>query len=856
MPTHRSPGSRAVRLRHWVIVVVVLVVVLVAVASTPVVAAAQDLRYNLTPTAQQVTWDDALGLDNTLLYGGRLGIVFGRRIELQGFYLTNRGADARIRDLYDRLNVTERPPQNPGLDVQNYGAAVVYNFALGGFTPFLRGGGSVLRFEPEGARASDRIAVSYGGGLRFGKPGGLRFNVFAEDLRFRVDRTLLVALPTPAAGASPVIDADAEKLRSNLTYGAGLSVPLGGAAATYDDTPQYQLGNVALPVDVFVGRHQFAGASGLPRQNLLGVRTGIDFGPLVGLRAFYWQGVNDDFDRRQGVRGYGGEAQFALNAGPGFNPFLLAGVGQIDFGTSYDRIATGGATGGGPATVPDDQTALILGGGVKVPVGTRFTLTGAARNYLAAVSGRTEDVSERSQLRSNWQYSVGLSLGIGGRGTRRRETPAALRDTVFVDRASGRPVERPDTSVAHRPERLAGGAATVERYVVTARGDTVRGAAIDSALAADRGARLVEVRGVAREGAGAATSYATERTVTVPVPAEGEIIVRYGPQRAPAPPTIPFVVVPATGALAPSGPPGTTSGLTGAAPRVFLREVREPDGRRVREYREADGSLTREWVDDRNRVVREPARPSMTAPARSAPIGKDAPRDTRAGEFEARVTARLDSLERIAGDRATPRAVTGPDSESVRAIVREELAREERAREERIREERARAEVAPPATNRNVPGAWTGGVQGGMLYSGATFTDAAQALVGARIDFGALSPSLPGFRLVPEVAFGVGGGGTSTYIAANALYEVGRLFGGRPRVSLGAGLLNFSDRVGSREGLDLVITPAYGLALPLARFTRFRLPGGGGTSPELVVEHQGVGFFDINRAVLGITWRR
>ncbi|MGZ8376486.1 MAG: outer membrane beta-barrel protein [Gemmatirosa sp.] len=850
MPTHRSPSSRPVRLRYGVVMVGIMVVVLAVVAGAPAAAAAQDLRYNLTPTAQQVTWDDALGLDNTLLYGGRLGVVFGRRIELQGFYLTNQGADARIRDLYDRLNVTERPPQNPGLGVQNYGAAVVYNFALGGFTPFLRGGGSVVRFEPDGARASDRIAVSYGGGLRFGKPGGLRFNVFAEDLRFRVDRTLLLALPTPAAGAPPVIDADAEKLRSNLTYGAGLSIPLGGGAATYDDTPQYQLGNVALPVDVFAGRHQFAGASGLPRQNLVGVRTGIDFGPLVGLRGFYWQGVNDDFDGRQGVRGYGGEAQFALNAGPGFNPFLLAGAGQIDFGTSYDRIATGGGTGGATATVPDDQTALILGGGVKVPVGTRFTLTGAARNYLAAVSGRTEDVSERSQLRSNWQYSVGLSLGIGGRGARRRETPAARRDTVFVDRATGRPVARPDTSVARAPERLADGAATVERYAVTSSGDTVRGAAIDSVLAADRGARLVEVRRVAGAVTGAATGYATERTVTVPVPSEGEIIVRYGPQRAPAPLTIPVVVVPPIGALAP-----------GSAPRVFVREMRERDGRRVREYREADGSLTREWVDDRNRVVREPARPSMAAPAPPDPIVKDAPRDARTGEFEARVTARLDSLERVAAGRAaserdTARAATASDPESVRAIVREELAREERLREERARDERAGAEAPPPATNPGVPGTWTGGVQGGMLYSGATFTDAAQALVGARLDFGALSPSLPGFRLVPEVAFGVGGGGTSIYVAANALYEVGRLFGGRPRVSLGAGLLNFSDRVGSRDGLDLVITPAYGLALPLARFTRFRLPGGGATSPELVVEHQGVGFFDVNRAVIGIGWRR
>jgi hypothetical protein len=140
-----------------------------------------------------------------------------------------------------------------------------------------------------------------------------------------------------------VADADATKLRSNLTYGAGLSIPLGGGAATYDDTPQYQLGNVALPVDVFAGQQNFSGASGLPRQNIVGLRTGIDFGPLVGLRGFYWRGVNDNFSRQQGVQAYGGEAQFSLNAGPGVNPFLIAGAAQVDFLNTYDRVTAAGA---------------------------------------------------------------------------------------------------------------------------------------------------------------------------------------------------------------------------------------------------------------------------------------------------------------------------------------------------------------------------------------------------------------------------------------------------------------------------------------------------------------------------------
>jgi hypothetical protein len=475
-------------------------------------ALAQELRYSITPTAQQTSWDDALGIDDTFLYGGRLGIVFGRRIELQGFYLTNEGSDANVRRLYDRLGVGGAPPQNPGLGVQNYGATVVYNFAVGAFTPFVRGGGSILRFEPTGGRTSERIALQYGGGLRFGKPGGLRLNVFADDLRFRIDRRLLLALPG-SGGGTIVDDSERNRLRSNLSYGAGITVPIGGGVAD-DDRPQDRLSNVALPVDAFVGRLDFADETGLARQNLIGVRTGLDFGPMVGLRGFYWRGVDDDFRSQSGVQGYGAEAQFSLNAGPGVNPFLLGGAGQIDF---QSRYAAGPSTGGTLRELPADRTALILGGGFKIPVANRFTLTAAARNYLASRDGRTQDVVESGQLRSNWQYTAGLSFGIGGRGAGSRPPTrqVARVDTVFVDRTSGqRMVATGDVEPAQAP---------AERAVVVATGDTLRGAAADSALRVDASLRRVDVARATVPAGTAASRYQSGQTIVVPVPTEGEI---------------------------------------------------------------------------------------------------------------------------------------------------------------------------------------------------------------------------------------------------------------------------------------------------------------------------------------------
>jgi hypothetical protein len=168
---------------------------------------------------------------------------------------------------------------------------------------------------------------------------------------------------------------------------------------------------------------------------------------------------------------------------------------------------------------------------------------------------------------------------------------------------------------------------------------------------------------------------------------------------------------------------------------------------------------------------------------------------------------------------------------------------------------RAPREAQPPARVRRSFG-------GATIYSGGAFSGGAQALLGGRFDLGTLSPSYPGFHLVPEVAFGAGSGGTTTLVAANATY----MFGGttlgvlgrvRPQLGVGLGLLNYSSPVGSRGGTDLVLTPAYGAALdPVFARPLLRTLTVGGVTPALLVEHQGVGLFDVNRLVLGVSWRR
>ena len=59
---------------------------------------------------------------------------------------------------------------------------------------------------------------------------------------------------------------------------------------------------------------------------------------------------------------------------------------------------------------------------------------------------------------------------------------------------------------------------------------------------------------------------------------------------------------------------------------------------------------------------------------------------------------------------------------------------------------------------------------------------------------------------------------------------------------------------GQMVSADFVLTPAYGATLDLPALRS----GLGNTigAPALLVEHQGVSLFDVNRLVVGLTWRR
>jgi len=481
LPIHRPTASRGPLAAALAALAALTAMTALGPLATP--AAAQDVSYSVVPSYQEIRWDDAFGLERTRLPGIQASLDFGPFFSLQPFYLWKDGV--ALRD-----GLSAGPETADLFDVKAFGADLQVNLGRGSLFPFLRGGGGVLRTDDEVAGERDRVFLRYGAGIGFGLGSSASAEFFAENWSTRLDGPFV-------PGAVPQADFPDDGIVTSLVLGAGVRIPFGGG---YRET-QGAFGLLpGIFLEPYAARIDFADELRLGRQYAAGARAGVDFNQNVGLRAFAWRGVDDDISEWMDVEGYGAEAQFALNTGPGLSPFLVVGAGRINFKDDFRDL--------------DDQPRarqdhLTLGGGVSLGLGDRTRIELAARNLLMTVGSELEDVTDPDELVSNWQYSAGLSFTLGAR-PRSQVTRTAERDQermrAEIERERAE-LERERTraqaeleAMRRENERLRAGEdpARVERTVVTV--DTVR----------------------------APGTTGLGRTMTIPVPEVGEIILRFG----------------------------------------------------------------------------------------------------------------------------------------------------------------------------------------------------------------------------------------------------------------------------------------------------------------------------------------
>lgn len=458
---------------------------LAGVIGLPGMASAQGVAYSVVPTYEELRWDDLWGFERTRLPGARIGLDFGPLVSLQPFYA--RATDVAPRD---------------GLDgegrwrIEAFGADMQFQLLPGNLSPFVRAGGGVLRLDDGEKDRDDRILLRAGGGLRFGLGNRLAGEVWAENWGSRLEAPYL-------AGAGSVEELPDDGFVRSVVFGAGLRVPVGGDASGWRAG-----GGAFLPglfAEPFAGRLDFARGLELERQYLAGARAGLDVNRNVGVRAYYWRGVDRDFSETEPIEGYGGEAQFNLGTGPGLVPFLVAGGGRIQFRDGFED-AEGNERGA--------ENHLILGGGLSVALADRARIEVGARNLLFSASRDLEDVTSPDELRSNWMYTAGLSLSFGAdpeaRARRERERAMARAEAETRERDA---------------------AAARERRALEEENRALRAALAERGLAAPAAVPARDGR-VADPGPGTLPALVDpvtgQRLLLVPVPEVGEIILRFG----------------------------------------------------------------------------------------------------------------------------------------------------------------------------------------------------------------------------------------------------------------------------------------------------------------------------------------
>lgn len=666
--------------------VTVLVLLCLAVPAT---AQVDGIGYRLSPAGTYSFPDGDAALSNGFEAGGGVGFSFGEFVELGGQYLVGIGYETDFSGLSDlptsaegQLDVLD--PREVG--VRRYGGELKLNLLRTGLAPYLTGGAGVIRFAPDGLDASRNIYLSAGGGVQL--TGADRFAITAGGTLltyrynpartfFNTDELDALGLTVEGVGQRSVLTPLA-RVTAQVYLGGRRPGELSDVDRAYLSQFRSGLSGLSLQVAPTVGYVDFDNRFGYRETGVAGAEAGFDFGPLVGLRAFYLRAVEeDDPTAIQDLQAYGVLGRFRLSEGAGITPVLTLGGGFLDVLSGYEP-RDGFDT-------PEDRPFALAGVGLELPAFRRLRLTGEVR-ALAMSTADEADVTSPEEVYISPFYRVGLSFAVGGRSgrqvdvVRREDADAELaRQQASLDSARAADLvaertrleaQRDSALAASRAEATAEIAALradaarrdsllrVQIAEAESRGDSLQADALrlDAAMAratADRAETLladslrqrpeveqivVEER-VVRE----TSPYASERTITLPVPRVGELYVRYGD------PTGTRLLVDGDAEAA-----GLSDETIRARAREAIRAALEADA--------ADSTLT-----DAQRAARIEAalnaaldREGAPAPAQTAATLTDA----QLREIELRLEARLlDEIRALRRDLGLPPNAAAPPAE-------------------------------------------------------------------------------------------------------------------------------------------------------------------------------------------------
>ena len=373
--------------------------------------------------------DDALNIDNAMLWGLRAGFGFGPIVELRGVYDRSFGIKSKLNgsewnvDPLFKDQMTDRK-----IDIERYGAELKFNL-LDGYilAPYLLVGGGIQNMKYELPIADKKIETMKTDHLYFSGALGFKINLAprialnlsGNYLGFRTD---LLNPYVNLAKASDKVDKHGLALMNNFSARAGLSVYLGGydprggneVSRAYRDFFSNGFSGMVFTIEPSILYMDFNQNSYWNTRDswFYGGQVGVDFNSTFGVRGFYYQAgkpgkkLDFDFDKERAM--YGGYFTGRLNLPRGVTPYINLGAGYLDAKLSEEATELDKAN-------LHDVVFGMAGIGLEVPLFRYVSLFGSA-NFIAhpAPGVKTATVTKSSEIvAKNMAYQLGVRFNLG-----------------------------------------------------------------------------------------------------------------------------------------------------------------------------------------------------------------------------------------------------------------------------------------------------------------------------------------------------------------------------------------------------------------------------------------------------------
>jgi outer membrane protein OmpA-like peptidoglycan-associated protein len=202
---------------------VVLTVLLLQGLSAPGTATSEPggLHLNLTPFGGYATWAKDVNLDDKPMFGGRVGIGFGRHLGVEGYYswMKTHTEYGSGDSLFTAASLTAPSDQS----IQGYGADLTLNlFPSIAFNPYVLGGWHEEKIKSDVSSVETFMnGLEFGGGVKLGLGRKAAIRLEIRDKFWKFD-------------SPPAPDPPGDKNVSNLFYSGGIQITLGGSGGDRD----------------------------------------------------------------------------------------------------------------------------------------------------------------------------------------------------------------------------------------------------------------------------------------------------------------------------------------------------------------------------------------------------------------------------------------------------------------------------------------------------------------------------------------------------------------------------------------------------------------------------------------------